>query len=403
MATDISNVSDEVIANLSNSLYKEYKRNFDFVADKYCQSKLSGSKIAKIFLIYTHNQGVNLKKYDVSTIEYVFNLATNNKFDEMSFDALSDSKTITSYKQIFICNGVIENIQYEPIKKYKNKQDNSYLLEQGDSNDSYNEFSQVAIPSSTKVANKRGIQGKVFDFIMSKANEQIFSKGALKIKQDNEISFSLNELVQNHTFANLDTARKSIQKMVNVLTSIKVYATCTIKNKQFKTREKHEMSVLFYNIDVINNNVKIAINDKIDWRPILRRIYEVPSIAFSLNKLSYELYIYLQKYIKSKLNSKDLKEKGFISLRVDTIIRWLGLPTLSRTDKPKENILDPIQKAFEEIEKLQFQSNYINFQISEPYLTDPTFKTARDVILNGKIQIIVQKSIFLTCWNKYKN
>ena len=59
MATDISNVSDEVIANLSNSLYKEYKRNFDFVADKYCQSKLSGSEIAKIFLIYTHNQGVN--------------------------------------------------------------------------------------------------------------------------------------------------------------------------------------------------------------------------------------------------------------------------------------------------------------------------------------------------------
>ena len=229
---------------------------------------------------------------------------------------------------------------------------------------------------------------KMFPYLLIKMNEQSFDYKSGNLHHD-EVGFSLQELVDIGFYSSTRAARRGFLAAMDIITSLKLKAVVKRGKKSFTTApadaEGEGILVMFTGAAVANNYCKVMLNYKVNWQPLFQYFTILPKFAFQLGNRPFDL-LYTIFYL-ARQNSKQIREKGYFTIRFRTLQQRLELPDEVTSPNPARDIRQPIEEAISTIEK-QLATEQLT---GEPELTivpvyDPR-ATIRYYLENGYLKI----------------
>ena len=165
-----------------------------------------------------------------------------------------------------------------------------------------------------------------------------------------DVEIFLNDLVEAGLYSTTSNAKRGVieffeqQKHITLKGSVKKNGRTIVE----------EGGILFYGykFDKGKGVIKLHINENFNMDFIANYYSVFPRFAYSLkNNNAFTLVRYIL-YI-ARQRTREIKESGTFSIRLDTIRENLGLPNIDevKNRKYKQYIIDPIEKAIEEIEE----------------------------------------------------
>lgn len=179
---------------------------------------------------------------------------------------------------------------------------------------------------------------KIYNFFLQKINEQ----GGRETT-----TFLLQELVDNGLYANKDTAYRGLKTVANKMMSMHIEGTRKEYGKEKPKETRYRKAVLLSEVDVSYNACAVILPPII--RCNMKYITILPTWAYTLSENAFMLLDYV--YYLARQNAQRITDEGSFKITLEAVRAHLGLPTPAGagTD-PKRLIIDPIEKAVEDIE-----------------------------------------------------
>ena len=181
---------------------------------------------------------------------------------------------------------------------------------------------------------------KVFNFLLKKLNEQNYGE---------QTAFLTSELVDAGIYANKDSAKKGLKKILDKM----YYISLEGKTRSYRSGKRADTN--YKKTRVIsaweNNRDKWVV----PFAPIIREtatsITILPSWANKLNDRSYLLLDYIFYLVRQ--NTGKIKETGKFNISLNAIAAHLGLPTPEEVNHSNQVqcIMDPIMESIAAIER----------------------------------------------------
>lgn len=226
---------------------------------------------------------------------------------------------------------------------------------------------------------------KCFTYLLVQANKQNFKP---------EISFHLQDLVDNEMYSSLSNARRGITNAMRDLMSIKFGGTVGKRHQ--------EMGVLFYHMTIDNNYVTVSVNEKMDIEGFVAKYYApIPKFFWALqNTQAVDLCEYACILVRG--NHKDVVERGYLNISLRTIRDKLGLPTKESYEaegkewnrREKQLVQNPIIDAVEEIKKTATERGYTDLEFEIMHLAP---EPKGDAWLDGFVRVWVKGEMLEYC------
>lgn len=161
-----------------------------------------------------------------------------------------------------------------------------------------------------------------------------------------EVGFSLQELVDLGMYSTTSNAGRAVK---DFFAQQKLTTLSGIVKKGKKT-VKEEGGVLFYHYRLNNGYVTLSVNENFNMEFIATYFTVFPRFAYALSNNAFSLVHYI--FFLARQNTKAIKNKGTFTISLKAVRENLGLPSVDEVNnrKYKQYIIDPIEKAIEEIE-----------------------------------------------------
>lgn len=230
------------------------------------------------------------------------------------------------------------------------------------------EFDNKVLSKMNKAA------AKLLVFVLSEAQKQTHN-GTLS---SFDISFPVSDLVDCGMYFDAPTARRGFDNAMQSLTSVKW-------SEMDKTLTDYNLQVYFTGARIKNGICTVQFNDRLNWKEFFKQYTYIDPKIYSLSDINaFRLMVYIFTQARQESNRKPLVEHGYFEISIKSIALHLGLPDT----RPKEYIIDPIEKAVNEAEKLYSQKNggdnFLGFEFVNYDL--PT----RQFIEDGKLRVYMK-------------
>ena len=186
---------------------------------------------------------------------------------------------------------------------------------------------------------------KMLLFLLVKMNQQCQHKG---IRQRNEITFPLQELVDCGLYASIKSARKGFLAAAKVLSAIQVMGYDKVDGEDGKkTVGVSSPQCPFTDFSVSRNLCSVTVNPAMDIAFFCHSYAIIPKEVFGLSNRGFTLVWYL--CFLARQNIKKLVADGYFTLNIRTIQALLALPEEERNKDVKRTIKQPVEDAVQEI------------------------------------------------------
>lgn len=223
----------------------------------------------------------------------------------------------------------------------------------------------------TKELFKDRVRGgaKMYNFFLQKTNEQY---------RQEKTTFLLQELVDLGIYANKDSAYRGIKTITDKMMNMYIQGLM-IEYEGGKKKEKRNIKAsLIAQRDISYTGCTISLPPII--RENTRYITILPDWNYRLSENGFMLLDYI--YFLARQNAENIKKNHTFTISLEAVRVRLGLPTPERAGKdPKRLIIDPIEKAIEDIED---HRNGTDIKITPMY--NPDYKNIHEY-LKGYLQI----------------
>lgn len=222
------------------------------------------------------------------------------------------------------------------------------------------ELNEAAQYLNSNKANKTF--AKIFLFTLQKMTAQNFP---------NVVTIPLQDFVDIGMYNTTSNAKRAFLEFFEQQKHI------TLSGSVKKGREtiREEGGVLFYHYKFPKKGiVELSVNENFNMEFIAQYFTVFPVFAYSLNSNAFSLVRYI--FFLARQHTREIKEKGHFSISLDAVREMLGLPAVAdvKNRKYKQFIIEPIEKAIEEIEEALLnvpEAKDCAFTIT-PYGTDKT-------------------------------
>ncbi len=221
---------------------------------------------------------------------------------------------------------------------------------------------------------------QIFSFVLSEI---------WKIQHDGEvithsIEFPLGKLIETGIYENEDTARRGFKEAMRALTKISVEGWIKISQRK---RAIWGTGSMFSWAEVRNNTCRVLLNSEIakgDWNFFFAFYLSLPYYAFNLNNNAFTIMLTI--CFTGRQQSKQIRDKGYIEIKILTFQTRLMLPDRKDTIHARRDIQEPIEKGIEDIEALDggrdFDFLFVDTD-GKPIEADATL----EYFLTGKLRI----------------
>lgn len=240
---------------------------------------------------------------------------------------------------------------------------------------------------SSKSASNKGVK-KIFLFAQIKINEQAFDMKSGSLYRT-EVSFPLEELVENGMYSSSRAARRGFEKAMDVLKSISI----KIRSKG-EDINKEDIGVLnlYDGYAIKDGQCYIFLNGRVNWLPLLQYYSVLPGYSFKLSNKAFDLQSGIT-YL-ARQNAKQIRENGYFTIKMRNIQQRLDLPDENSTDKVGRDIIDKIEDAVKEINESAI--NYATETGADSFrieiVTDQQ-KGIKSFLDNGYLKVYVNEDI----------
>ena len=210
---------------------------------------------------------------------------------------------------------------------------------------------------------------KMYNFFLQKTNEQY---------RQEKTTFLLQELVDLGIYANKDSAYRGIKTITDKMMNMYIEGIMIEYEGGKKKERRNIKAALIAQRDISYTACHISLP------PIIREntkyITILPEWNYRLSENGFMLLDYI--YFLARQNTEKIKKEHRFTISLEAIRVRLGLPTPEKAGKdPKRLILEPIEKAIEDIED---QRDGTDIKITPAY--NPDYKNIREY-LQGYIEI----------------
>lgn len=210
---------------------------------------------------------------------------------------------------------------------------------------------------------------KMYNFFLQKTNEQY---------RQEKTTFLLQELVDLRIYANKDSAYRGIKTITDKMMNMYIEGIMIEYEAGKKKERRNIKAALIAQRDISYTACHISLP------PIIREntkyITILPEWNYRLSENGFMLLDYI--YFLARQNTEKIKKEHRFTISLEAIRVHLGLPTPEKAGKdPKRLILEPIEKAIEDIED---QRDGTDIKITPAY--NPDYKNIHEY-LQGYIEI----------------
>jgi len=214
---------------------------------------------------------------------------------------------------------------------------------------------------------------KMYNFFLQKTNEQY---------RQEKTTFLLQELVDLGIYANKDSAYRGIKTITDKMMNMHIEGIMIEYEGGKKKERRNIKAALIAQRDISYTACHILLP------PIIREntkyITILPEWNYRLSENGFMLLDYI--YFLARQNAEKIKKEHIFTISLEAIRVRLGLPTPEKAGKdPKRLILEPIEKAIEDIED---QRDGTDIKITPVY--NPDYKNIHEY-LQGYIEIQLDK------------
>jgi len=214
---------------------------------------------------------------------------------------------------------------------------------------------------------------KMYNFFLQKTNEQY---------RQEKTTFLLQELVDLGIYANKDSAYRGIKTITDKMMNMHIEGMMIEYEGGKKKERRNIKAALIAQRDISYTACHISLP------PIIREntkyITILPEWNYRLSENGFMLLDYI--YFLARQNAEKIKKEHIFTISLEAIRVRLGLPTPEKAGKdPKRLILEPIEKAIEDIED---QRDGTDIKITPVY--NPDYKNIHEY-LQGYIKIQLDK------------
>lgn len=218
---------------------------------------------------------------------------------------------------------------------------------------------------------------KILSFIIQKANQAHFQ---------NKITFSYQELVDLGIYSRVNNAKMLLNDVISQVERIRIAGRFYIGGKDYFQDRQY----LFTGDKKLKDCVEVQLNSEFDFEFIAPQFTLLPRFAYALNNKAFSLMGYI--FYIARQRGDDIRKNGYFTIKLDTIRERLCLPSIENVQgrKYREKIIEPIERAIEEIEERAKGTNEardLNFTI-EFCTNDASIQEW----LNGHIKIGLKRS-----------
>ena len=238
--------------------------------------------------------------------------------------------------------------------------------------------SQV-IEFDNKVLNKiNKAAAKLLVYVLCEAQMQTH-KGILL---NHDVSFPLSDLVSCGMYSTIPNARRGFDTAMQSLTSTKW-------SEMDKKTGDYNLQIYFTGATIKNGICTVQFNERLNWKEVFKQFTFIDSRIFALKENAFRLMVFVYRQARQEENRKKIVEGGYFDLSIRAIALHLGL----QDTRPKEYIVDPIEKAVNEAEELFCPGNTAaggNFMGFEFVPTDYDKLPAKQFVEEGKLRIFME-------------
>lgn len=162
-----------------------------------------------------------------------------------------------------------------------------------------------------------------------------------------EVGFSLQEIVDLGMYSTTSNARRAVKDFFDQQKSTTLRGAI----KKGKKTIREEGGILFYHYKIDNGYVRFFTNENFNMEFIANYFTVFPRFAYRLKDVNaFSLVRFI--FFLARQNTRTIKEKGTFTISLEAIRDNLGLPSVDQVKnrKYKQYIIDPIEKAIEELE-----------------------------------------------------
>ena len=178
---------------------------------------------------------------------------------------------------------------------------------------------------------------KVLTFVLEKMTAQHF---------ESEVTFSLQEMVDRGMYSSVNNALRGAKSFFEQQKQTTLSGSIKVGRKTIS----QEGGVIFYHYKIKNGYVTFFVNDNFKPAFIANYFTVLPSFAYGLSNNAFLLVRYIFSIARQNVDS--IRKKGSFTLSFNSIRENIGLPSVEevKNRKYKQFIIEPIEKAIEEIE-----------------------------------------------------
>jgi len=182
---------------------------------------------------------------------------------------------------------------------------------------------------------------KLLFFVLQKWNEQQYA---------DKVGFSLQELVDIKMYSKPANALRAVRSFFEQQANSILSGSLKVGNKTIRAKD----GFLFYNLDLNNGFVELSVNREFNFDFIASQFTSFPRAAYSLDNINAFLLVHYI-FALARQNTDKIRANGSFNISLRAVQENIGLPSPetvkeSMNRRYKQLIIDPIEKAIEDIE-----------------------------------------------------
>lgn len=166
-----------------------------------------------------------------------------------------------------------------------------------------------------------------------------------------EFTFPLQDMIDKGIYKSIDTARRGVKTFRGRQGLISLSQMITTGRGENK-KKTNTGGVMFYNIEITNNDVTVSVNDKMPLTLLANFFTMFPLFAYGLSTNAFWIVHYIM-YLARQNGDTLEANKGKFTISIEAVRQYLELPAPKDVTNYKyyERIREPIETALEEIEE----------------------------------------------------
>ena len=202
---------------------------------------------------------------------------------------------------------------------------------------------------------------------LSKGCKNIFIYSLHKLGQQNittnlfedlSIEFPMQDLIDLGMYSSLRACRQAFNTAIEELTSIKLKASITEKNRSRTVTKNNDITVMFIKAGYTRGNCYILLNKHIDWNLFALKTFALlPKSYFPLYESAQDLMFNI--FSLARQRKTDIASKGYFTIGFRTIQSWLNLPDEKTAPQAKRDTLGAIEKAVKAITEAENSKDFV--------------------------------------------